>query len=58
MDKSLIAAAPQTNKRKKRVTMGAGAPRVMTPDQLARLPVVRATEEMSSWPKRRWSRLL
>jgi len=50
MDKSVISAAPQTNRRKKRITAGAGTPRPMTADELARLPVIRATEQMPTWP--------
>jgi hypothetical protein len=51
MDKGLIAAAPQISKRKRRIAARAGTPTVMTPDQLARLPIIRATEEMPIWPK-------
>jgi len=39
MDKGLIAAASQVSKRKRRIAARTGTPTVMTPDQLARLPV-------------------
>jgi len=51
MDKGLIAAASQVSKRKRRIAARTGTPTVMTRDQLARLPVIRATEEMRIWPK-------